>query len=364
MSRDNAVRFFAQFLASDEIFATDLEVVEGAIPSDLVGEFVRNGPNPKRIPRGGYHWFDGDGMLHGVRLTPDGKVNYVNRWTKTKRWLAEEAADRTLFIRIGEFNGKLGLVKALLWQLKTKLGIASDRTDAGTANTAAVYHDGKLMALVENDAPYVVQMIADGRLETLGRYTYGGKLKHPFTAHPKVDPDTGEMVFFGYRLDQRPFCEISTVSKDGELLRTVPLTLEKPVMMHDMAITKNYSIILDMPLEFCPENLAKGEFVFTFNKERPTRIGVLPRHATSEKEFLWTEFRSGYGFHTMNAWEEGDDEVIVILCRANNVRLGAAFNEETPMTEMKDGSDPHPHVRVCSNSSLFLLSAISQFSRK
>lgn|SRR3990167_3990426 len=120
---------------NDEIFAEKLEV-EGTIPSGLTGEFVRNGPNPKFIPKGGYHWFDGDGMLHGVRLLPDGTVNYVNHWIKTNRFLVESAANQAIYPRIGEWQGKLGLAKVLTWLVKSKLFFGKSKDDTGTSNTA------------------------------------------------------------------------------------------------------------------------------------------------------------------------------------------------------------------------------------
>ena len=116
--------------------------IQGEIPEDLVGEFVRNGPNPKHVPKGGYHWFDGDGMLHGVRFHQDGSATYVNRWTRTRRLIEEEKANRPLFVRIGEMHGKLGLLKLMTASIKSFLGVVKGTSllEEGTANTAGKYY--------------------------------------------------------------------------------------------------------------------------------------------------------------------------------------------------------------------------------
>ena len=54
-----------------------------------------------------------------------------------------------------------------------------------------------------------------------GYETFGDKLIGPFTAHPKFDPETGEMIFFGYSATGRFTKEISiqTVTEDGIVTR-------------------------------------------------------------------------------------------------------------------------------------------------
>lgn len=184
-----------------EIDASDLEVI-GEIPDDLNGLYVRNGPNPQHIPAGRYHWFDGDGMLHGVRIA-GGKASYRNRYVRTKGFEIEREAGRALWTGLLEpprFDNPHGPFK-------------------NAANTALVWHDGRLLALWEGGEPHTIRVPG---LETIGPYTYGGKLVSAFTAHPKVDEVTGEMMFFGYSMVQPPFVKYSVVSAAGELLRTVP----------------------------------------------------------------------------------------------------------------------------------------------
>eukprot|EP01096_Ripella_sp_DP13-Kostka_P007990 TRINITY_DN2956_c0_g1_i2.p1 TRINITY_DN2956_c0_g1~~TRINITY_DN2956_c0_g1_i2.p1 ORF type:complete len:504 (+),score=162.43 TRINITY_DN2956_c0_g1_i2:8-1519(+) len=295
--------------------------VQGNIPTDLVGEFFRNGANPVFVPRGGHHWFDGDGMIHGVRLQADGNVNYVNRYVDTYRLAMERAVGGSLFPRIGEMKGWTGLAKLIFNGIKGSLGLLSASRGSGSANTAVQFHNGKLLALVENDEPYALKIINDGYFETMGRLTFGGKIGSTFSAHPKIDPETGEMLTFGYSVNKKPFCVYTVISEDGKVKSSIDIGLKTPVMMHDFAITKNYSLFLDFPLEFHPKDMVQKGFPFKF-VDRPCRIGVIPRHASSAADMRWFEFAPGYTFHTLNAWEEPETNSIVLYgCHSNRVFL-------------------------------------------
>ena len=52
------------------------------------GTLYRNGPNPQFAPRGPYHWFGGDGMIHAFHIE-NGNVSYKNRWVRTPKWELE-----------------------------------------------------------------------------------------------------------------------------------------------------------------------------------------------------------------------------------------------------------------------------------
>ncbi|GJP34663.1 hypothetical protein CLOM_g19077 [Closterium sp. NIES-68] len=297
--------------------------VTGHLPESLNGEFVRNGPNAKFAPTFSYHLFDGDGMLHGVRIK-DGKASYVNRYVRTSRLAQEEAYKRAKFLKIGDMIGYAGLGKILLHQLRGWLGVLDLSQGDGTGNTALIFHAGGLQALHEGDAPYALQVLQDGDLETKGRMTYEGKLKHPLTAHPKVDPVTGELFTYGYG-SKAPFVTYRVVSKEGKMGLPVPITIPAPVMMHDFAITQNYAIFMDLPLEFNPKEILKGKMPFLWNPDRPARFGILPRYAESEAEMRWFELPALFIFHTANAWEEeseeGVKEVVLIASRFNEMNL-------------------------------------------
>ncbi|THU62190.1 hypothetical protein C4D60_Mb01t02510 [Musa balbisiana] len=267
--------------------------VRGTLPECLNGEFVRVGPNPKFVPVAGYHWFDGDGyvlMIHGMRIK-DGKATCVSRYVKTSRLKQEEYFGGAKFMKIGDLKGLFGLFMVQMQLLRAKLKILDVSYGTGTANTALVYHHGKLLALSEADKPYVVRVLEDGDLQTLGMLDYDKRLAHSFTAHPKVDPVTDEMFTFGYS-HVPPYVTYRVITKDGVMLDPVPITIPDPVMMHDFAITENYAIFMDLPLYFQP------------------KMGSVVIHI----EFANVEMESS------NAWEEGD-EVVLITCRLQNPDL-------------------------------------------
>ncbi|MEJ6480563.1 carotenoid oxygenase family protein [Nostoc punctiforme UO1] len=282
-----------------EEITTDKLPVIGELPLDLSGMFVRNGPNPQWTPIGQYHWFDGDGMLHGVQIS-NGVATYRNRYVQTAGWKKEREAGKALWS---------GLLEPP--RMDNPHGPRKN-----TANTALVWHAGQMLALNESGKPHAIKL---PELETIGEYTYNGKLISAFTAHPKVDPVTGEMIFFGYSLFTPPYLQYSVVSAQGELLRTVPIDLSIGVMMHDFAITENYTIFMDLPLTFSAERSQRGEPVMMFERDRSSRFGILPRHGDNSN-IRWFESPSCYVFHTLNAYEDGD-EVVLIACRMSSTTV-------------------------------------------
>jgi carotenoid cleavage dioxygenase-like enzyme len=281
----------------DEITAENLEVI-GEIPRELQGMFVRNGPNPQFPPIGQYHWFDGDGMLHGVQLQ-NGQAKYLNRYVRTDGFLKEREAGHAIWT---------GLLEP------PQEDVPGDPTK-NTANTALMWHAQKFLATWEGGAPHAIQL---PDLGTEGLYTFDDKLESPVTAHPKVDDETGEMLFFGYSFSP-PYVQYSIVSPEGDLVKTEPIDIPVPVMMHDFAITKHYTIFMDFPLTFRPERMEKGEPVLAFEKDRPTRFGIMPRYGDNS-EVRWFESPSCFAFHSLNAYEEGD-EIVLIGCRMQEFSL-------------------------------------------
>ncbi|BAY26850.1 carotenoid oxygenase [Calothrix sp. NIES-2100] len=287
-----------------EITTDTLQVV-GELPPELSGMFVRNGPNPQWTPIGKYHWFDGDGMLHGVQIS-EGKATYRNRYVQTRGWKMEHEAGKAIWS---------GLLEPP--QMDNPHGAYKN-----TGNTALIWHGGQMLALNEGGAPHAITL---PELGTIGEYTYNDKLVSAFTAHPKVDPVTGEMMFFGYSFAP-PYLQYSIVSAVGELLQTVPIELPMPVMMHDFAITKNYTIFMDLPLTFSAERLHRGESLLMFESDRPSRFGIVPRYGNNSN-IRWFESSPCYVFHVYNAYEAGD-EVVLIACRMNSTTVLEV--EDTP----------------------------------
>jgi carotenoid cleavage dioxygenase len=303
----------------EEVQAEDLQVI-GEIPAGLEGMFVRTGPNPQFDVIKSYHWFGGDGMLHGTRIK-DGKVSYRNRYVQSWAYQKEKEAGRAVWgsgIGAPEFDNPTGPSRG------------------NTGNTALVWHDGKLMTLWEAGDPHIVKLPG---LETPGTYDYNGKLLHAFTAHPKVDEKTGEMLFFGYNMmgidmargTKVPYLQYSTVSAAGEITMTTPIDIPRGVMMHDFAVSEHYSIFMDLPLVFDLQRAMKGESPLYFDRDLPSRFGLLPRHAEGS-QVRWFEAPSCYIFHTLNAFEEGD-EVVLDACRMSSVDLGALDSTVAPRVE-------------------------------
>jgi carotenoid cleavage dioxygenase len=294
----------------EEITEPELRVV-GELPRDLVGMFVRNGSNPRYAPRGRYHWFDGDGMVHGVHFA-DGKASYRNRFVRTAGFLAEEAARGALYTGIMEppDRGRPG-------------GPFKD-----TANTDLVFHDGRLLALWWLGGRCHVLGLPD--LETRGTHDYGGRLRRGLAAHPKVDPATGELVFFDYQM-RPPYLTYGVISGGGELVHQVPVDLPGPRLLHDMAITERYSVLCDFPLQWDPELLARGKTRVVFRRDQPARFGVLPRLGDGAS-VRWFEAAPCYMYHTINAWEDGD-EIVLVGCRI-----------EDPLPERPNPSRPLPRL--------------------
>uniref|UniRef100_M4CUD1 Uncharacterized protein n=1 Tax=Brassica campestris TaxID=3711 RepID=M4CUD1_BRACM len=250
--------------------------VHGFLPECLNGEFLRVGPNPKFDPVAGYLWQ----MIHGVRIK-EGKATYSSRYVKTSRLKQEEFFGAAKLMKKGIF----GLLMANMQHLRTKLKVLDDSYGNGTANTSLVYHHGHLLALQETDKPYVIKVLEDGDLQTLGMIDYDKRLTHSFTAHPKVDPVT------------------------------------EPIMMHDFAITENYSIFMDLPMHFRPKEMVKEKkMLYSFDPTKKARFGVLPRYAKDELMIKWFELPNCFIFHNANAWEE-DEEVVLITCRLENPNL-------------------------------------------
>ncbi|HKR00538.1 MAG TPA: carotenoid oxygenase family protein [Pyrinomonadaceae bacterium] len=285
----------------EEVTVGDL-MVTGKLPPEMDGMFVRNGPNPQFPPIKHHHWFEGDGMLHGVRIR-NGRASYRNRYIRTPYWKAENAAGRSLY---GSFLDP-PTVPLLLRLIRNRLNRLPMLKN--TANTALICHDNRLLALWEGGEPHQIQ-VPD--LETVCPYTYDGNLKHQFTAHPKVDPATGEMLFFGYSLFKSSV-QYSVVSAQGEIARTVAIGLPRQVMMHDFAITPRYTLFMDLPITFSLKRMLRGQPLMKFEPELGARFGVLPRHGTGQ-DIKWFEVSPCFVFHTLNAYEDGD-EVVLLACR-------------------------------------------------
>ncbi|NEQ74354.1 MAG: 9-cis-epoxycarotenoid dioxygenase [Okeania sp. SIO2C9] len=293
---------------SEEITVDNLEI-KGELPRDLSGMYVRNGPNPQFTPLGKYDWMDGDGMLHGVRIS-GGKAEYKNRYVRTGGFEVERDLGYAVW------SGRLEPP-----QVCNPYGPYKN-----VSNSSVSYHNGKLLSFWEAGLPYAVKVPS---LETIGPYLCDGYLDSTFTSHPKVDPMTGELIFFGYALDAPPYLKYGVISSHGELLQIVPINIPVPSGPHDFAITKNYTILIDLPLRFRPERVEKGLPGWIFEKGVPSRFGILPRYGNNE-DIQWFEAHPCYINHILNAYEDGD-EVILYACRMSSTHSYASnFRDRDP----------------------------------
>ncbi|ORW05389.1 carotenoid oxygenase family protein [Mycobacterium kyorinense] len=277
--------------------ADDLPAVDGEIPPDLDGIYLRNTENPLHPPLKSYHPFDGDGMLHVVGFR-DGKAFYRNRFIRTDGFLAENEAGGPLWPGLAE---PVSLAKRTDgWGVRGLLKDASS-TDVvvhrGTALTS-FYQCGDLYRL----DPYTAK--------TLGKEQWNGRFPFDWgvSAHPKVDARTGELLFFNYS-KQPPYMHFGVVDANNDLVHYVDVPLPGPRLPHDMAFTENYVVLNDFPLFWEPELLARDLHVARFHPDMPSRFAVLPRRGQTS-DIRWFEAEPTFVLHFVNAYEDGDEIVL------------------------------------------------------
>jgi carotenoid cleavage dioxygenase len=308
----------------EELTVTDLAVT-GHIPEHLDGRYLRNGPNPiSEVDPVAYHWFLGDGMVHGVRLR-DGRAQwYRNRW-----------------VRSPGVAGVLGE--------PVPGGASSAPISAFGANTNVLAHGGRTLALVEGGA---TNYELTDELDTVGPCNFDGTLPGGYTAHPKRDPLTGELHAVSYFFGWGNKVQYSVIGVDGKARRTVDIKVTGSPMMHDFSITEKYVVFYDLPVVFDPAQsvadipmpgalrtpaklvlsalvgrvrvpdpvnamLGKsvpsgGRMPYKWDPRYPARVGVMPREGGAH-DVRWFDVEPCYVFHPMNAYDEGDTVVLDIV---------------------------------------------------
>jgi carotenoid cleavage dioxygenase len=306
-----------------ECTVTNLPVT-GTIPDHLDGRYLRNGPNPlAEVDPQVYHWFTGDGMVHGVRIR-DGKAEwYRNRWIRTPRIAAAQ----------GET-----LRRARGWPGFETLG----------ANTNVVGHAGKTLALVEGG---VANYELTDELDTVGPCDFDGTLTGGYTAHPKRDPVTGELHAVSYHFGRGNQVQYSVIDRHGRARRIVDIEVTGSPMMHDFSLTAKYVVLYDLPVTFDARQAAElgvprslrhptrlvlsglvgrvripdpitamigqrlhpnRQFPYRWDPTYPARIGVLPRDG-DDADVRWFDVEPCYVFHPLNAYDDGDDIVLDVV---------------------------------------------------
>lgn len=266
--------------------------ITGEMPRELDGWLYRNGPNPQFAPRGPYHWFSGDGMLHAFHIE-NGRVAYRNRWVRTPKWELEHAEGEGLS---GSF-GNPRYTDPRVMKLNSTL-----------ANTNVVWHGERLLALEEAHAPFEVD---PQTLAPRGSLDFGGKLTGPMTAHPKLDPANGEMVFFGYSATGRftPQVNLHVANREGALLRSEQIEAPYSSMVHDFVVSRDWIILPIFPLTGSMERATKGAPAYAWEPEKGTHIALIPRGG-SVTDARWFKGDPCYVFHPMNAFDTADGKVV------------------------------------------------------
>ncbi|OBH44790.1 carotenoid oxygenase family protein [Mycobacterium mantenii] len=343
--------YLEDFLApvGAEVTAHDLRVT-GRIPEHLDGRYLRNGPNPAaEVDPAVYHWFSGDGMVHGVALR-DGQARwYRNRWVRSPsvcRILGEPAP--------GRLDPRAGMLS---------LG----------ANTNVLSHAGRTLALVEGG---VANYELTEELDTVGTCDFDGTLAGGYTAHPHRDPRTGELHAVSYSFTRGRTVQYSVIDVAGRARRTVDIEVGGSPMMHDFSLTDKYVVIYDLPVTFDPVQVLPRQMPpwltlparlvlqsligrvrvpspvtarmnrdarhsdrmpYAWNPHYPARIGVMPREGDN-KDVRWFDIEPCYVYHPLNAYSEmrSGAEVLVL----DVVRYARMFDrdrrgpgESTPMLD-------------------------------
>jgi carotenoid cleavage dioxygenase len=275
----------------EEITATDLRVT-GSIPDGLSGRYLRNGPNPLEAPEPStYHWFSGDGMVHGIRLREGRAEWYRNRWIRAPRVAAA----------LGEAP-------------------VDTRSHGGMnlgPNTNVIGHSGRTFALVEaGTMPYELTP----ELDTIGPCDFGGTLAGGYTAHPKRDPFTNELYAVSYFWGWGNDVEVTVLDNKAEVRSARRVTMGGPVSLHDIAITQKWIVLLDLPVLFDMELVRAGSrFPYRWFDDYQPRIGLLPRDGDST-EVMWHDVDPCYVFHPMNAYDlPGTDGVVMDVVRHSSM---------------------------------------------
>ena len=273
--------------------------VEGRIPPDLAGTLYRNGASLfSNFGRPYRHWFDGDGALTAIRLTPRGAEGAV-RVIESAGLLAERAAGKPLFGGYGtRVPGFLGLLRGRF---------------KNVANTSVIVWNNHLLALNEPAKPTEL----DPRtLATMGETDLGGAIPRAFSAHPHHVRERGAAYNFGVRYGRRTELDLFELPDAGPARRMATLTLAGASMIHDFIATPNYLIFFAPPLRLRVLRLLLGIASYSdslaWRPEVGTEVIVVPidqpgdaRRFTVEPFFQW---------HFSNAFERGR-EIIVDFVR-------------------------------------------------
>jgi carotenoid cleavage dioxygenase len=297
-----------------EVTATDLDVIEGRIPDDIDGIYLRNTENQLHQPLGRYHPFDGDGMIHQIDFS-GGKASYRNRFVRTRCFQAEQDAGGSLW---GGLMDKSSLSK--------RPGFGAHGSLKDSSSTDIIVHAGKAVStFYQCGEGYVLDP------ETLEQEGVASWVPlDGISAHPKVDQRTGELLFFNYS-KHAPYMHYGVVDRSGRLAHYVPIPLPGPRLPHDMMFTQNWSILCDFPLFWDEELLKRNVHVTRLHEGLASRFALIPRYGQPE-DIRWFEAEPTFVLHFINAFEDGDEVVL------------DGYFEEDPYPPPLENADGYGHM--------------------
>jgi carotenoid cleavage dioxygenase len=249
-------------------------------------------------------------------------VDFKTRYVRTPRYIAERKARKALF---GVYRNR-----------STNDPSVSD-VSLNTANTTPMLHAGKLFSMKEDSPPTRLDPYS---LKTYGEYDFDGKMTAlTFTAHPKIDPVSGEMIAFAYEAkgDLSDDLAVYTMNNQGQIIKELWLKAPVVSMMHDFAITQKHIILPTTGMVTSKERLEQGLVHWAYDKTVPTYVGILPRDGTA-KDVRWFKGPPDRTMlvHTTNARTEGNKVILEAPIQPGN------FN---PQFTSVDGAPYDPEDR-------------------
>lgn len=284
--------------------------VTGNIPPELNGLYARIGPNPMQVENpAAYHWFTGDGMVHGIRLRDGKALDYRNRWVGTR------TVNRKLGRPTIDGSGPFDVV-----------------------NTNIIGHGGRLWALVEG-GPTPAEL--DGELNTVKRGLFDSGLHKGYSAHPHRDPVTGDLHAICYSVAAPNRIHHVVTNSQCQITHITPIPVSHGPMIHDCAITASKVVVMDFPVTLTPLDFLKGSpFPYRWNEKHGARVGLLPKQGDAS-QMRWFEVESCYVFHTGNAVDRADGGIVMDVVVHDRV-FGSSAQDlgQSPVTLERWTLDP------------------------
>jgi carotenoid cleavage dioxygenase len=291
--------------------------ITGKIPTDLSGAFYRVGPDPQYVLLPRNIPFDGEGHVCMFRIK-DGRADYRSRMVHTERYVAQDQARRTLFPMYRNPFLDDPSVKGL---------------SRSTANTHIINHMNYLLALKEDSPPAAMDPLT---LETVNPvYTFDGQLpSKTFTAHPKLDSRTGNMIAFGYEADGFGSKTVSMFefTPQGKLIWNAKIEVPYVGMLHDFAVTEKYIVFYVIPIALDRKQIDSGGPHWSWDGTFPTYFGFV-RRSGDGKDVRWIKGPTRSATHVMGAFDDKEKLVVDVEMSMSN---------PFPFMPMRDGSSWDP----------------------